>query len=155
LALRDYGGQRVGRLTDVQKPSGKRAADNGPMCSRSAALIVERYKDGNASGAKKINLTEIEDQARCLPKEPSGVVVEAVDVGSVDVTGDLDNGHLVSAMSAQLGAVAMDGATAGMRREATGCGVRRERSDHQRISFRSWVQIESQAHVAVLEISWF
>jgi hypothetical protein len=43
-----------------------------------------------------------------------GVVGEAVDVGSVDVTSDLHNGHLVSAMSAHLGAIAIDGAVAGM-----------------------------------------
>jgi hypothetical protein len=30
-----------------------------------------------------------------------------------------------------LGAVAIDGAAAGVGREATGTGVRRERSDHQ------------------------
>jgi hypothetical protein len=46
---------------------------------------------------RKSTPTEVEDQARCLPNEPAGVVVEAVDVDSVDVTSDLHNGNLVSA----------------------------------------------------------
>ena len=131
LALRACRGQRVLRVTDAQEPSDKRAADNDPVRSRGATVIVERDKDGNASGAEKINFTEVEDQARCLPNEPVGVVVEAVDVGRVDVTSNPHNGHLVSAISAHLGAVAIDGAAAGVGREATGTGVRRERSDHQ------------------------
>jgi hypothetical protein len=114
LALRACRGQRVASGTYVQEPSNKWAADNGPARFRGAAVIVKRDKDGNASGAEKINFTEVEDQARCLPNEPVSVVVEAVDVGSVDVTSNPHNGHLVSAISAHLGAVAIDGAAAGV-----------------------------------------
>jgi hypothetical protein len=98
----------------VQKPSDSWAADNGPVPSRGAAVIIEHDKDGNACGAEKINPTEVKDQARCLSNEPLDVVVEAVNVDGVDVTGDLHNGHLVSAMRAHLGAIAMDGAAAGV-----------------------------------------
>lgn len=57
LALRACRGQRVAGVTDVQEPSNKRAADNGPVRSRGAAVVIERVKDGNASGTEKINPT--------------------------------------------------------------------------------------------------
>jgi hypothetical protein len=40
--LRGCRGQRVGRVTDVQEPSDKQAADNGPVRSGHAAQIIER-----------------------------------------------------------------------------------------------------------------
>src|ERR1700739_3009786 len=63
LALRACRGQRIARVTDVQEPSNKRAADDNPVRSRGATVIVEGDKDGNASGAEKINSTEVKDQA--------------------------------------------------------------------------------------------
>ena len=57
LALRACRGQRIAGVTDVQEPSNKRTADNGPVRSRGAAVVVERVKDGNASGTEKINPT--------------------------------------------------------------------------------------------------
>ena len=57
LALRTCHGQRVAGVTDVQEPSNKRTADNGPVRSSGAALLIERVKDGNASGTEKIDPT--------------------------------------------------------------------------------------------------
>jgi hypothetical protein len=57
LALRASRGQRVARVTDAQEPSNKRTADNGPVRACGAAVLIERLKDGNASGTEKIDPT--------------------------------------------------------------------------------------------------
>jgi hypothetical protein len=76
------------------------------------------------------------------------VIVEALDIGGVDVTGDPHNGHRVSAMRAQLGAVAIDDAAVG--REAKVSGVRRVRSDHQWMSFmRGYLKVASYQAISM------
>jgi hypothetical protein len=54
----------------VQEPFNKRTADNDPVRSSGAAVLIEGVNDGNASGTEKINPTQIEDEPGRLPNEP-------------------------------------------------------------------------------------
>src|SRR6202044_509408 len=92
--------QHIARVPYLQEPSYSWASHNCPASSRDTAVVVERDKNGNPSGAKKINPGEVEDQAGCPFSETGEVVGEAADIGGVDLASDLHDGRLVSAMSA-------------------------------------------------------